>query len=771
MIKSLSLTNFRKHSAVDLYFDEPSQIILISGKNGVGKTTILESILYALYGESRYGKKYLDQLVKRGSELEGMSVELVLTLNNNDYRIHRRRDNKISTAILYCNDLPLQEGANEVSVEVGKLLGMDSTGFKLAVLAQQKELEGLSSLRPSERNSMVSRLLRLDLLSKAKEEANSNFRKERDIFKELQLIHDSESSVVSLEALELELNAVKDNIVKLNDSKFNLENEMKKLSSAQILFQQSEVKINVLSNDLIQLEKEISESENELGSIVIPDPEEVPSLDFNELTNEIVEVERTIREAEIDSQNKKKKEELEKEIKSLESEIRDLESEIKRLTTKDSKLQDKYKTENLNKNSLELTIKEKNSNLSIKNFELQQTKDNLKILGETGTKCALCSQDVTKEHIEMESIRFSEKIANLESEVKILNQEIIDLNEKLTESLDELDSISAAIKTQESNSNSSLILERNKIDKSIKLSQIKNQAQSIVIRNLDVEDLLEKKSLLAIQALKFQSAFDKNRNRDNILLKVSFLNQNLAKLVKQRTNLSLQLTENEIPDELAQNNKRFYEVKEELVDIDREITLLKIDESRLSEKINHENSVKALSAQRLARIDGHQKNAIRYSNASILISSLSETLSSEVRPLLEAYVTNILSLMSNGRFSKVSISEDYDILVFDDHKFRTLSELSGGECDLVALSLRLALSQVVSQRHGSGGCGFLILDECFASQDSERREAVLSSLRNLKNVYKQIFIVSHIEKIEDFVDSVIEIELNDDRSDTNVISH
>ena len=188
MIKSLSLTNFRKHAELDLKFQEEGQLVLINGKNGVGKTSILEAITFALYGEGRAGRKNLDMLVKRGAELEGMSVEMSFTLGQDLYRIHRRRDGKNSTAVLYVNDSPLVEGPLGVTAEITALLGMDSQGFKLAVVAQQKDLDGLSSVRPAERAQMITRLLRLDVLTKAKDEANATFRKEREIFKELQTL-------------------------------------------------------------------------------------------------------------------------------------------------------------------------------------------------------------------------------------------------------------------------------------------------------------------------------------------------------------------------------------------------------------------------------------------------------------------------------------------------------------------------------------------------------------------------------------------------------
>jgi exonuclease SbcC len=191
--------------------------------------------------------------------------------------------------------------------------------------------------------------------------------------------------------------------------------------------------------------------------------------------------------------------------------------------------------------------------------------------------------------------------------------------------------------------------------------------------------------------------------------------------------------------------------------------------AKTQEQIAQFQSSQARSLIREQSRNQHQLNALNNANAATLLLDVSEKLSQEIRPLLEASVSNLLATMSNGRFSSIKLSEEYEITVLDDEKYHELAELSGGEIDLVALALRLALAEVVSSRHGSGGAGFLILDECFASQDQERRSTILSALRNLKASYHQIFLVSHVENMEDYVDQVININLSADRTETEIL--
>ena len=55
ILTNLKLENFKKYSSFEIGFD--SGLIGIIGKNGSGKSTIFEAILFALYGELRKHKR------------------------------------------------------------------------------------------------------------------------------------------------------------------------------------------------------------------------------------------------------------------------------------------------------------------------------------------------------------------------------------------------------------------------------------------------------------------------------------------------------------------------------------------------------------------------------------------------------------------------------------------------------------------------------------------------------------------------------------------
>ena len=110
---SLSIRNFKKFRYADLEF--PNGLIGIVGGNGVGKSTIVEAIAWALYGSKASNIKR--ELIKNTYARENESVQVKLTVNikNHDYIIYRvmkaptiirindKCNNKVAQFSFFCN--------------------------------------------------------------------------------------------------------------------------------------------------------------------------------------------------------------------------------------------------------------------------------------------------------------------------------------------------------------------------------------------------------------------------------------------------------------------------------------------------------------------------------------------------------------------------------------------------------------------------------------------------------------------------------------------
>ncbi len=159
-----------------------------------------------------------------------------------------------------------------------------------------------------------------------------------------------------------------------------------------------------------------------------------------------------------------------------------------------------------------------------------------------------------------------------------------------------------------------------------------------------------------------------------------------------------------------------------------------------------------VAARHQARVQGLAREVLGVAHARM---------SQRIRPALQGVVVDLITQMSDGRFTDVEVTADYDILVADDGRMRPLTELSGGEQDLVALAVRLGLASVVIDRHGAAAPGFLILDECFGSQDAARRTSIMTTLRTLRARYGQILLISHVGGLEEAADRIIDLTVTD----------
>src|SRR6266545_3948572 len=168
-LRSLSLRNYRVYRELEF----PDGLVGIYGPNGSGKSTLIESIRYALYGDSRTDKAELRSAGVR----EDLRVELVFEHEGNTYDVRRRLKglNLTPEVEVYRNGQLAVQSVREANAFVGRVLGMDQRAFLASVCAQQKELTAFTGMVPSERRRLVLDLLGVSpverALAKVREEA------------------------------------------------------------------------------------------------------------------------------------------------------------------------------------------------------------------------------------------------------------------------------------------------------------------------------------------------------------------------------------------------------------------------------------------------------------------------------------------------------------------------------------------------------------------------------------------------------------------------
>ncbi|MBK7804306.1 MAG: AAA family ATPase [Chloracidobacterium sp.] len=159
MIKTLTLKCFRKHLDCTFNFNEGLQ--LIKGPNEVGKSAIIESCLYSLYG-ARALRDSLAQCVTWGHKEGELKVELVIEVEGKTYSYRRSKWG----AEVYVGSRLFVTGQAEVTAFSAQLLGADAKTASSLMLADQSGLRGALDDGPAAVSGLMAKLADFDLIDR-----------------------------------------------------------------------------------------------------------------------------------------------------------------------------------------------------------------------------------------------------------------------------------------------------------------------------------------------------------------------------------------------------------------------------------------------------------------------------------------------------------------------------------------------------------------------------------------------------------------------------
>ena len=179
-LNSINIKNFRVIRSVNFDFDD--QVIGIIGQNGSGKSSIIEAISWALYGNqaARSGKDEIKS--EFANPQDNCEVSLSFSINGEKYQVLRRLIGKKEHAEvqLFRGDDSESVGVKETQKYVGELLGLDWKGFNTSFLARQQELNALSDLRPKERQNHLAGMLGIEKVDKAITRVKEDIKRYKD---------------------------------------------------------------------------------------------------------------------------------------------------------------------------------------------------------------------------------------------------------------------------------------------------------------------------------------------------------------------------------------------------------------------------------------------------------------------------------------------------------------------------------------------------------------------------------------------------------------
>jgi DNA repair exonuclease SbcCD ATPase subunit len=163
LLERLYLKNFKRYRTAEIRFLDG--ITGIVGSNGVGKSSIVEAVLFAFYGVQGTGIKKEFIIAAEAQGREGCEVSLDFQTCGHRYRILRTMRQGAGTlhdADLYMDGRQLATSVSAVYREVIRITGMNPQDMRYTMYAGQKDLAALTTAKPAERKEWFSKVLRIE---------------------------------------------------------------------------------------------------------------------------------------------------------------------------------------------------------------------------------------------------------------------------------------------------------------------------------------------------------------------------------------------------------------------------------------------------------------------------------------------------------------------------------------------------------------------------------------------------------------------------------
>jgi DNA repair protein SbcC/Rad50 len=165
-------TSFRDKVEIDF---SGLDLFAITGPTGAGKSSLIDALCFALYGQvPRVGDDY-KQLISHGAER--LSVQLDFGVGKERYRVVRTaRPDKPSQQrlerITGGAAEPIADRVKEIRAEVDRILGLDYDGFTRSVVLPQGQFDAFLKGEPRERRKILVALLNLTVYERMQQLAN-----------------------------------------------------------------------------------------------------------------------------------------------------------------------------------------------------------------------------------------------------------------------------------------------------------------------------------------------------------------------------------------------------------------------------------------------------------------------------------------------------------------------------------------------------------------------------------------------------------------------
>ncbi len=779
----LRMCNFRQHADSVLMFDRG--ITGVIGPNGSGKTTILEAIAWALYGNAAArGTRDTIRFNRAGPRAQ-VRVELDFELGGHRYRIERG----LTSAEVYLDgsSVPIANTITGVTELLHRRLGMTRAEFFNTYFTGQKELNVMAAMKPSDRGQFLSRVLGYEKLRTAQDLVRD---RRKLIVAEMQGLRSG------MRDPDVAVRAVTEAEARLANARSRAETADRRRAEAEAKLVEILPRWRRAQEERDRLQELMTESrvaENE-GAGIAREQDRV-GRELAELGAAHAELEKLAIElaplADIGTELKRldalareegRRQTLSETERAIAEELARMRERFERVETA-ATLEEEV-TEALERQRIELEAAEgtleakrtewvrdrqeaetKRNALRNQYAELREQRERLVSAGEQGT-CPTCARPLENQfRVVLDDL--DGQIETVRVDGKYFTQRLEQLQE-MPDSVKQLDERRRAVFQEASTLERRLAKVQLAVQERMQLIRdlaAKEQRRAALQRDLaaiplgydatrhaELRRAVERLTPINARASRLGALIDREphlrREQERVAAARLALEQRLQELRSRRD--AIHFSESEFGAirtayEYAASDAHASELTAVAAqgDVATARSLVESAETARREVIRIEQQLKVLQADKRM----HDELDRAYSD-------LRTDLNFQLRPELSELASAFLTDLTDARYAELELDDQYNIIVLEEGIPKPV--ISGGEEDLANLVLRLAISQMIAERAGQS-FSLLVLDEVFGSLDEARRLNVVELLRRLQDRFEQVILITHIESVREGLDRVITV--------------
>jgi exonuclease SbcC len=773
-LRTLRLENFRQHARTEILFEEGMTAIV--GGNGAGKSTVVEAITYALYGEQRDKK---ETIRFHWSEKKKFSVSLSFDLGDKTFQVERTNA-EASLRELTDEGKTWATGLSEVTRACERLLQSTYEQFVNSYCAEQKGLAFLQFRSNTARQEEVARMLGYDRLKRAEELAGQR-RRELGVRREV-----LERNLPDPDVLKAELKAAENRereaVKEQSDASSRLEKLQASAEPARERRERAE-RFLILTGEMAQIR---GQAEGLKTAVTLTKADlDAAERDFNEhsslgpVEREYHEVEARLKElreqreadlrrsacldevGRLEADRQRLQEELQQhpapDIAAMDASMKEAAQRVKAIQAERDRAQESWR-------QARVGAQREAAAAEARAEQAQKALTRAEALVARGV-CPECERPfeggsspvLDNRRSEVEALRAeAQAVVNLARELDKAPLEIAEKDLVLADATTAHDDArrTREAATVEAERSRSLQEQLAKVSRRLEEIRAELQQDAPTFDASELATLESRRTELAASHQRFLALHGADvrltARREAHQKADAELNEAKGRyrtLEEERGKLGL----TDASDASAAVAD-FQRLQSELTSAQAALASAAEMERMASQTLARAQQRQAEYAEQLEELRQVRFDEGLHEAAAREMRALRLELNRTVGPDLAARGSENLSLLTNGRYLMMELDKNFAPALIEDGVTKTV--ISGGEEDVVALSLRLALSELIQERQGHP-MSLLILDEVFGSLDVERRHSVLERLAALKGRFAQILVISHIEEINQVADQCL----------------